>query len=1116
MERCRAGGRNRPGKTGMRSLVLAALWAMAAGAAIAAAPPRLAIVSGGNAGDLSALLVAELGKNEGVALVERDDLAKMGDEAQLRQMAGAKPADLGRLLGADGLLFLNAAPDGIEIRFTAVRLGFALFDDRFAPGADLPHLAALITGRVADYAPKLGLRPGEAIPVSVLNLRASVADPQASGMERKLTLLLEGELASLPDCVVLERRHASALKFENLLSGEDLALLRGVSVVDGELVPPSEGKEALAANLRVRGPGREPVAVRVDGSVKDLPALAAAMAAAIEKKIGAAAPPGPWQARAEAREYLLEGIWGYQHDAIPAALEALDSAELLGESAPDLTVARIPVLCAVAVGSPNVIRGDADTPDDPHPEARVEAISRAIDEAARYEKGGPGGDLQVLDRADLSLWNAGFLHGTVCRAASSLLGMLDRTHSPQADGVRSALREFAGFDPLHGKVPRPLSMVLGQADAWSVSMDEETGFYRGLCAVKPEGGDWMAAANSFVPTEFCARFIPDPEQRRAALLEFARSLLADPSTRPVGLLILARPSGSGGAEGPSQVFFDELWARRDELAAMHQFNRFLIVSFDLERNILVPEADPQLVALLRFGLQHADSVDGFIDQAWSPELFPAKDAPALWGDLQALAQKAPANPASLPERDRHFSNMRRRYIARFGNPAGAGENALAVDRFWQPNDLAASPRFAAFPLAVGPDGVWLATLHGNDKAEVDGAVLYHVALDASRSHPFATDVVPCPGLYPQEAVVTGKAVYLIGEPPGQFAQSVLARFDLASRRWEKHAIPASRRVFEAGDRNLPLLERPRGHGKRHRPLRRGVGGGGDPGQQPPPPGAEPVRRPGDLQRPGRLRRSRGQAVRGDRLRGDLLHGREAGAVAAPDSLRPARFFRENRLAHAPLREEAPARRPGRNGLPGRSGQAESGAMARFAQHLPGNQDGRLPVAASAAAPLVPGPDLALAGGRREYARIRGSWRRSLRLRAAKGNGPIPASLVSAGRAGPPADPLAVQDGRRGRACLEEKGRGRRRPHTAVPGAAKHEPADVRDRLRPLLLCTLQGVLVSALRGPRPVSRRAGRGGRPPVASPDAGRPGQPGPNGARCSTRPGATPAARRERRAAC
>jgi hypothetical protein len=208
-------------------------------------PSRVAVISTADTADLAALVITELSGNPEISLVERDDLAKIGDELKLQQLAGSDAVAFGRLVGADGLLFLNKGADGIQIRFTAVGLGYALFDDQATPETDLPQLAKSLAHRVAGYAPQLKLDPAHAIPISVLNLRADYATADSTALERKLTLLLESRLASLPEYVVLERRHAWSLGFEHSLATTPKPLLHGVYVVDGALSLPAQGTNEI-------------------------------------------------------------------------------------------------------------------------------------------------------------------------------------------------------------------------------------------------------------------------------------------------------------------------------------------------------------------------------------------------------------------------------------------------------------------------------------------------------------------------------------------------------------------------------------------------------------------------------------------------------------------------------------------------------------------------------------------------------------------------------------------------------------------------------------------------------------------------------------------------------
>lgn len=61
--------------------------------------PRIAIISRADVSDLSALIVTELTNDPHIALVERDELAKAGDEPKQQTLARSDASALGKLIG---------------------------------------------------------------------------------------------------------------------------------------------------------------------------------------------------------------------------------------------------------------------------------------------------------------------------------------------------------------------------------------------------------------------------------------------------------------------------------------------------------------------------------------------------------------------------------------------------------------------------------------------------------------------------------------------------------------------------------------------------------------------------------------------------------------------------------------------------------------------------------------------------------------------------------------------------------------------------------------------------------------------------------------------------------
>jgi hypothetical protein len=758
---------------------------------------RLAVIGDSGSADFAALVVTDLANEPSINLLERQDMMKIGDELHLQQLAGDSASNLGRMLNADGLLFIKKQPTGFEIRLTAVGLGYAVFDDTVssATPSDFTHLAQSIARRTVDFAPKLSLKPDAAVPLSVLNIRADAASGDYVSLEEKLSLLLESKLAAQPGDVVLERRRASAILFEkSLVPSAGQAPLKGAYVVDGSFTQSLQGGNDLAVHLRLRSPTAQQNPLEIQGSSSDLGALADQMVAAIQKAIGKPGPPTIWQPAKEAREYLLEGIWGWKHGAFDEALEALDSASLLGEKLPDLEAARIHVLCAKAVGSTGITGGYPDTPDDPHPEARIEAILRAIDEEQSFESNGAHQPLQILTVQDLYGTITEYRQ-TVGKAAVSLLEMLDRTQNPEADSIRTKVDAYMHFDPLHRQLPENIITAIPQMDELARSPEEETAYVKSI--IDSPNIMWLMTFRGQMNSErFCARFVPDLNVRRAKFLQLMQGLKQDDAARPTAFLILAN---EGDTQDPKtdeafQQYVDELWNEREKLLANGRLSYFLGEGFDLEASAQVPTQDPtespelitysqlmaasntRLLDLLHFLLQRSNGIDGRIAQAWKPGLFSATDAPTFWSEFQTLAAKPTMSGSNY-----YAMDMRRRYVNRWGpppdhyvvppgapvihnpgfspitsaptpgapfvnNPGYPQANPvsavapLVVNRFWYPKDASDAGPFELehLPLACDAKGVWVSVSTGGDDQPIKPEI-YHVDIDATQQDPFTTE-----------------------------------------------------------------------------------------------------------------------------------------------------------------------------------------------------------------------------------------------------------------------------------------------------------------------------------------------------------------------------------------
>ena len=220
----------------------------------------------------------------------------------------------------------------------------------------------------------------------------------------------------MPDYVVLERRHAWSLGFERSLVTDPKPLLQGAYLIDGTLGLSAQGTGNFAVQLRLRSPNGKETHTAVPGSPDGLPALVEKMIVEIAKITGSGTSPPDWQPQKEAHEYLLEGTWGWQHNADAAALEALDAAELLGAEASDVTAVRIEVLSdLINAGMEQWYRTNIDLRkpalDASQLSQKTSYAFRAIQDVVRFRDQKFESQLQVLISIDPELKNKLTTHG---------------------------------------------------------------------------------------------------------------------------------------------------------------------------------------------------------------------------------------------------------------------------------------------------------------------------------------------------------------------------------------------------------------------------------------------------------------------------------------------------------------------------------------------------------------------------------------------------------------------------------------------------------------------------------------------------------------------------------
>ena len=739
-------------------------------------PPRVAIICDPADKNLAALVTSELSSNSAIVLVERDDMARIGNELKLQQLAGNDPVALGKLAGADGLLFLSKAPSATEVRFTAVGLGYALFDDRIADGSAPAQLAKSIAHRVADYGTKLKLAPARAVPISVLNLRADYASDRSAALERNLTLMLESRLSSVPEFVVLERRHAWSLGFERSLDPATHPLLQGAYLIDGSLSLASPDNFKITVQLRLRSPKGDQNEASISGPAADLSGLAEKIVAEIRQRTGRSGSPPAWEQKREAAEYLKEGNWAWQHGTPEEAEEAIDSAELLGETSRELAIMRMNLLCdRIGRGldmNPGELPGALPS-GSASLEERTDNVFRALELAARSDQG-----------------------KRVVGPASKILFLLDQAGSPRADELRRALRPFTHYDPLHGSPGMGTGLWIAYfsdlyADEWSASLEEELAYYRYLCGYGQRLPPDLLTRHGL---QFCPRFLNTPVEQTTAFQTFVESLKHDPQYHAAYLLLNSASPDPAVADPAFTAYIHELQQRHKELIQGDSLRPEWINARPLSptwNSGVPPHAElftrhaSEMVPLLHDYLTHRDTADiGFsFDFLWQPEGWSHAEAAAIWPDYliyrSHLAECWKRNgnivsnlPAALAKNEDRF---RRKFpdIAA-SDRLEAPDQPLAVTHFWSA-PISHTPAISYGKWAVTEDSLWMHCSPGG----VTGDSICRVHLPDLK-----TEVIDLPfvALNSQVRVSPG-AVYAdyIVLPDGKVHG--LARYDLAEKTW---------------------------------------------------------------------------------------------------------------------------------------------------------------------------------------------------------------------------------------------------------------------------------------------------------------------------------------------
>jgi hypothetical protein len=316
---------------------------------------KLAIVAASpDASEVCDLLTAQLSANDSVRLLERDQIDKIYRE----QGTSAENRDdlkLGRLLGADGLLILDvevlmetnpisgtpSPATNLTARLIAVKPGVILTDEKFST-ANFAAWSSEYAGHLSSFLPKLTLDPGDAIGISVVNLRSAISSEQEVETEKELKSLTLQRLSQERRFFVLERERMQEMEREKGFNADESAFWDGSYLLEGTVDQNGYSSDAITVNVRLTPPqGGAPLSFQVSGPRTNLTEVINQMGDKVAGLLKIQSVVPAWSAADEASQFFAEAKWALKWKAYPEAEAAADSAWALGKQDLECALVRV-------------------------------------------------------------------------------------------------------------------------------------------------------------------------------------------------------------------------------------------------------------------------------------------------------------------------------------------------------------------------------------------------------------------------------------------------------------------------------------------------------------------------------------------------------------------------------------------------------------------------------------------------------------------------------------------------------------------------------------------------------------------------------------------------------
>ncbi len=311
-------------------------------------PARLAILAlQPELRSLADLLLVTLTGQRKLELIERLELERILKEQQLGAGQIKDYVKLGQLLRADGLLILESSGEKgnqmLSTRLVATGPGVVLDEIEMVLPLENPEdWSRHVVLPFIPYWPKLVVTARDAVPVSLLNLRAAISMPNEPGLERQLTAFLKHRLLHQPELFVLERSRMEQLAQEKELTGLDpQKFWNGSHLLEGVLNRDGVKAGELGIHLRLTSPSRKVTEFSLSGPADKPEKILNDLAAKVVAELVQNGRYLTWKPQAEAQQYLEEGQWALRQNLFPEAQQAGEAAWALGLRTSDVLQLRI-------------------------------------------------------------------------------------------------------------------------------------------------------------------------------------------------------------------------------------------------------------------------------------------------------------------------------------------------------------------------------------------------------------------------------------------------------------------------------------------------------------------------------------------------------------------------------------------------------------------------------------------------------------------------------------------------------------------------------------------------------------------------------------------------------